>query len=70
MVTRYQIVVSGASSPMVIAAFDDFVVSSPAEGLLSLLGTVPDESGLHGVLHRLQVLGLAIVEVHRIGDEP
>ncbi|MGB3187654.1 MAG: hypothetical protein WBG36_16320 [Ornithinimicrobium sp.] len=69
MVTRYEFVVTGAASPMVVAAFEDFVVSSPEDGMLALVGTVPDESGLHGVLHRLQSLGLTIIEVRRLGDE-
>ncbi len=69
MVTRYEFVVAGTASPMVVAAFEGWVVSPLEDGMLSLVGTLPDECGLHGVLHRLQSLGLRIIEVRRLGDE-
>lgn len=40
----------------------------PAETVLS--GVVPDQSALVGLINRLQGLGLELVEVRRLGEEP
>lgn len=64
---RYTIRVSGASSPLVRAAFDEFEVEPLEDQCLEMVGTLVDEAALHGVLHRLQNLGLAIIEVRRLG---
>lgn len=69
MLTRYEIVVAGTVSPMVTAAFDDFVVSSLGNGRLRMVGFVRDDAGLHGVLHRIQALGMTIVEVRRLEED-
>ncbi len=63
---RFEIVVTGTDSPMVRAAFDGFrIEDDDHEGRLVLNGEVTDQAALHGVLHRLQGLGLGIVDVHR-----
>lgn len=64
---RYAIVVSGTSSPLVRAAFMSFDIEGLGGGRIRLVGTVPDEAALHGVLHRLQDLGLSIVDLHLVG---
>lgn len=65
---RYEMVVTGRDSPMVRAAFDDLDVADLGGGQLRLAGEVIDQAALHGILHRLQGLGLEIVEVHRTGS--
>jgi hypothetical protein len=40
----------------------------PAETVLT--GVVPDQSALYGVLIRLQSLGLELVEVRRLNQDP
>lgn len=70
MVARYEIVVSGTSSPMVRAAFPGFAITPADDGRIKLDGDVPDEAALHGVLHRLQDLGLTIFEVRLIEKSP
>jgi hypothetical protein len=69
MLTRYEIVVAGRASPMVTAAFDEFAISSLGNGRLRMVGNVRDDAGLHGVLHRIQSLGMAIIEVRRLEGE-
>ncbi len=63
---RYAIVAAGASSPMVRAAFAGFEIEPVEGGRILMVGAVPDEAALHGVLHRVQDLGLLIVDVHLI----
>ncbi len=67
--TGYAIVASGTASPLVRAAFMGFTIE-PLDGRrIKMVGTVQDEAALHGVLHRLQDLGLCIVDVHLIEAE-
>ena len=40
----------------------------PAETVLT--GVVPDQAALYGVLNRLQALGLDLVEVRRVREDP
>lgn len=62
----YVIVASGTCSPMVKAAFSGFDIEPVGGGRIRMVGAVADEAALHGVLHRLQDLGLSIVDVHLI----
>ena len=49
-------------------AFEDFTASlKPAETVMR--GEVRDQSELHGVLDRLQALGLELIEIRRISGE-
>lgn len=63
MSSRYEIVATGTTSPMVRAAFPGFEVTSPDPETIRLQGDVADQAALHGTLHRLHDLGLAIVDV-------
>jgi len=65
---RYEIVVSGADGPLVRAAFDELEVQPLGDGRLLLAGELADQAALHGVLHRMQGLGLVIVELHQTTD--
>lgn len=61
----FEIRVRGALSVEDLAEFEDLTaVTVPAETILT--GVLPDQSALHGVINRLQSLGLELVEVRRL----
>jgi len=63
--TGYEIRVKGRLSDAVTNSFEDFTASmKPAE--TTLRGEVRDQSELHGLLERLQSLGLELIEVRRL----
>lgn len=66
MPERYEIVATGTDSVMVRAAFADFDVSTLGDHRVRLVGELNDQASLHGALHRLQNLGLEILDVHRL----
>ena len=64
----YEIRVRGRLSDTMSDAFEDFTASlKPAETVMR--GEVRDQSELHGVLDRLQALGLELIEIRRISGE-
>jgi hypothetical protein len=59
----YVITVRGAAGPSVRAAFDDVQVSVVDDTtVMRRAGT--DQAALHGLLHRIQNLGLEVIEFH------
>jgi hypothetical protein len=61
----YQIRVKGRLSDTMTGAFEDFTASvKPAE--TTLRGEIRDQAELHGLLDRLQSLGLELIEVKRL----
>ncbi|WP_051218193.1 hypothetical protein [Nocardioides insulae] len=69
MMRTYVFVVEGTPGPLVTAAFEEFTVTGADGGRIWLRGTLRDDAELHGVLHRLQLLGLTIVEVRRLEED-
>jgi hypothetical protein len=69
--TLYEIRIRGRVSQTVLDTFDH--MDSSVERVETILhGPVRDQAELHGLLHRLQALGLELVEVRRLpeGREP
>jgi hypothetical protein len=65
----YAITVRGVASPSLRAAFDDVAVSAAGDTtVLRRAGT--DQAALHGILQRIQDLGLEILDVHLESAEP
>jgi len=64
---EYEFLVAERLSPTAIAAFDELSVSEQGAGGTLLSGTVRDQSELHGVIVRLQVLGLTLEGLTRVG---
>ena len=63
------ITVRGAAGPSVRAAFDDVEVSAAGDTTV-LRRAGADQAALHGLLHRIQDLGLKVVDVHLEPAEP
>jgi hypothetical protein len=69
--TLYEIRIRGRVSQTVLDTFEQ--MESSAERVETILhGPVRDQAELHGLLHRIQALGLELVEVRRLpeGDAP
>jgi len=61
----YEIRIKGRLSDSVLAAFEGLTATvQPVETVLH--GPVQDQSSLHGLLDRIQSLGLELVEIRRL----
>jgi hypothetical protein len=61
----YEIRIKGRLSDSLLTAFEGLTASvEPVETVLH--GPVPDQSSLHGLLDRIQSLGLELVEIRRL----
>jgi len=61
--STYVITVRGVAGPAVRAVFDDVAVSAVGDTtVLRRAGT--DQAALHGLLQRIQNLGLEVLDVH------
>ncbi len=63
------ITVRGVAGPWVRAAFDDTEVSVVG-GKTVLRRAGADQAALHGLLRRIQDLGLELLDIHRESAEP
>jgi hypothetical protein len=65
--TLYEIRIRGRVSQTVLDTFEQ--MESSAERVETILhGPVRDQAELHGLLHRIQALGLELVEVRRLPE--
>ena len=63
---QYEFRIRGRLGDTFLATFEDFDAEvEPVETILR--GTVADQAELHGILERIQDLGLELVEVRRVG---
>jgi hypothetical protein len=61
----YEIRIKGRLSDSLSGAFEDFTAAvRPAETVMR--GELRDQAELHGVLERIQSLGLELIEVRRV----
>jgi hypothetical protein len=64
---NFEIHIKGKLSEATLAAFEGLQYSvQPIETVLC--GPVPDQAALHGLLDRIQSLGLELVEVRRLPE--
>ena len=64
----YEIRIKGRLSDTVTGAFEEFTAAvKPAETVMR--GEVRDQSELHGLLNRIQSLGLELIEVRRLPEQ-
>jgi hypothetical protein len=64
---RYEFRIAQRLSATAVEAFHEFSVSDGTPGTV-LYGEVRDDAELHGILSRLQLLGVTILDVHRLPD--
>jgi hypothetical protein len=63
---RCEIIVEGRISPTLVGEFEELRLQAalrPADTVLS--GEVEDQAAVHGLLRRIEALGLALVEFRR-----
>jgi hypothetical protein len=61
--SRYEITVRGELNKALEAAFEEFE-SRPGNGVTVLVGELPDQAALHGVIGRIAIFGLELLDVH------
>ncbi len=66
---RYEIRVERHLGPAIAALFPEFTLAYDA-GNTVMRGSLPDQTALHGVLARIRDLGLTLVSVVRLAEEP
>lgn len=67
---RYEIRVRGRLTPTVAAEFEQLRLAASVAPVDTVLeGLVDDGPALHGLLRRIEALGLELVEVRRLVDE-
>ena len=61
----YEIRVKGELSPEWSSWFDGFTIKTEDDGETTLVGQVADQPALHGLLAKIQNLGLTLVRVEQ-----
>jgi epsilon-lactone hydrolase len=61
----YEIRVRGPVGPTIMQAFATLAESRSGQDTL-LVGSLPDQSALYGVIHQLEALGLQLLEIRRL----
>jgi len=66
----YELELRGEPGPVLEAAFPEFELRG-AQGMTLLHGEFVDQAALHGVIERINSLGLELVSLHRVDcDNP
>jgi hypothetical protein len=50
--------------------FDNLTVTMESDGTTSLSGAIADQAELHGVLSKIRDLGVTLISVEMIGQQP
>ncbi len=61
-----EVVVRGTFGPDIIAALDEFSVEAGADGCTRVVGTIPDQARLIGLLEMLDQLHVEVVSVNPV----
>ena len=64
----YDIKVKGNLDPKWAAWFDGFVLTFPGNDETLLRGRVADQAALHGILNKINRLGLVLILVAQVGN--
>ena len=65
--TRYEFQLAEHMSPTATSAFPELTSREERRGTI-LFGPVRDRSELYGFLDRFEIMGLTVLEVHRLPD--
>ena len=67
---RYQICVQGCLEDRWAGWFEGMTLARDAKGqTTTLVGTVPDQAALHGLLARIRDLGLPLLSLKRVAND-
>jgi hypothetical protein len=64
----FELTLRGEPGPMVRAAFPEYQLR-PGQGVTLLYGEFVDQAALHGVIERINSLGLELVGLHLVDDD-
>jgi hypothetical protein len=68
---RYEIRLRGRLTPTMTSEFEQLELNSSTAPVDTVLeGPIDDGAALHGLLRRIEALGLELVEVRRLVDDP
>lgn len=70
MIHAYEIRVKGHLDPSWSDWFDEMSIIHEANGETLLVGRLTDQAALHGLLNRLSDLGISLISVNPIDDDP
>jgi hypothetical protein len=62
---RYEIRVRGPIGPTIMQAFPTLAEGRSGQDTL-LVGSLPDQGALYGVIHQIEALGLQLLEIRRL----
>ena len=66
--SSYEIRITGILPPEALLDFEDLIASvEPVETVVH--GQLPDQAALHGLLARLELLGVQVLEVRRLHEQ-
>lgn len=65
---RYELEIRGEPGPVLTAAFPELQLR-PHHGMTLLHGEFVDQAALHGVIERINSLGLELVNLHLVDDD-
>jgi hypothetical protein len=67
--SRYEFRVRGRLGERLLSSFEGFDAEiKPVETILR--GSVSDQAALHGILEQIETLGLELVEVRQVDEQP
>lgn len=70
MMQGYEICVQGQLDLDWAEWFEDFTLTHRAEGVTVLTGMVADQAALHGILNKIRNLGLTLISVTQVIQQP
>ena len=66
----YEICLQGHLDPRWATRFDGMTLTHSGDGTTLLRGPVVDQAALHGLLHMLRDIGLSLVSITQVDDDP